>query len=246
MTPNLATEPIAALMLVRYPWRSTYSALAGMGLNRILLRGMPGLHFWKLLGSARGLAFGAWNPRRYGLFTVWDSPAALDAFERESPLMATYRRRADELWAVRLKPISWHGAWGGVNPFANATPAAPLRPDEGPLAILTRATIRPLRVRAFRAAARQVNVELAQHPGLLAAIGMGEAPLFIQATFSLWASPRAVRGFAYGGPEHITAMRRKDSQNWYSEELFARFQPIAAYGTWDGVNPLADHWVGET
>ncbi len=232
-------EPIAALTLARYPWRNTYSALASMGLNRILLRRTPGLRFWKLLGSARGLAFGAWDPRRYGLFTVWESSAALDAFERDSPVLAAYRRRADELWTVRLKPIGWHGTWGGASPFADARPAAPLAPDDGPLAILTRATIRPLRVRAFRAAARQVNAELAQRPGLLAAIGLGEAPLFTQATFSLWASPRAVRGFAYTGPEHIAAMRRTQAEGWYSEELFARFRPIGSYGTWDGADPLA-------
>jgi hypothetical protein len=240
MTHHLATSPIATLMLARYPWRNSYVALASMGLNRILLRNVPGLHFWKLLGSAQGLAFGAWNPRRYGLFSVWDSPAALDAFERDSLVLEAYRRRADELWTVRLRPISWHGAWGGVGPFANATPAVPLALDDGPLAILTRATIRPLRVRAFRAAARQVNAELTQHPGLLAAIGLGEAPLFTQATFSLWASPRAVRGFAYTEPEHITAMRRKETEDWYSEELFARFQPISSYGIWDGVNPLTN------
>jgi hypothetical protein len=234
--PTPTTDPIAALTLVRYAGRNTYSALAGLGLNRIRLRRVPGLRFWKLLGSARGLAFGAWNPHRYGLFTVWQSPAALDTFERDSPLMAAYRRRADELWTVRLKPISWHGAWGGVNPFANA---APLAPADGPLAVLTRATIRPLRVRAFRAAARKVNAELAQRPGLLAAIGLGEAPLFIQATFSLWASPHAVRGFAYSGPEHIAAMRRKQTEGWYREELFARFQPVSSYGTWDGGDPLA-------
>jgi hypothetical protein len=236
MTDLPATDPIAALTLVRYPWRNTYGALAGLGLNRIRLRRVPGLRFWKLMGSARGLAFGAWNPHRYGLFTVWQSPATLDAFERDSPVMAAYRRRADELWTVRLKPISWNGAWGGVNPFANA---AQLAPADGPLAILTRAAIRPLRVRAFRAAARKVNAELAQRPGLLAAIGLGEAPLFFQATFSLWASPRAVRGFAYSGPEHIAAMRRKQTEGWYREELFARFQPVSSYGTWDGVNPLA-------
>jgi heme-degrading monooxygenase HmoA len=231
-------EPIAALTLASYPWRNSYAALVGMGLNRLRLRRVPGLCFWKLLGSAQGLAFGAWNPRRYGLFTVWESSAALDAFERDSPVLASYRRRADELWTVRLQPISSHGTWGGANPFAGAAPVAPLAADEGPLAILTRATIRPLRVRAFRDTARQVSAELARRPGLLAAIGLGEVPLFSQATFSVWASPRAVRGFAYNGPEHITAMRRKDSEDWYSEELFARFRPIAAYGSWDGVNPL--------
>jgi hypothetical protein len=133
-----------------------------------------------------------------------------------------------------------------VDPFADVTPATPLAPNAGPLAILTRATIRPQRVRAFRAAARQVNAALAQRPGLLAAIGLGEAPLFTQATFSLWASQRAVRSFAYSGPEHIAAMRRKEIEDWYSEELFARFLPIASYGTWDGVNPLGDQGLKET
>lgn len=113
------------------------------------------------------------------------------------------------------------------------------------LAILTRATIRPLRLGAFRASARQVNAKLAQQPGLLAAIGLGEAPLLAQATFSLWASPRAVRDFAYTGPEHILAMRRKTTEEWYSEELFARFQPIGSYGSWDGADPLKEYTIGK-
>jgi hypothetical protein len=231
-------EPIAALTLARYPWRNAYGALVGMGLHRLWLRRVPGLRFWKLLGSAQGLGFGAWNPRRYGLFTVWDSQVALEAFERDSPVMASYRRRADELWTVRLKPLSWHGAWGGADPFAGMAPEPPHALREGPLAILTRATIRPWRVAAFRAAARKVDGELARRPGLLAAIGIGEAPVFTQATFSLWASPEAVRGFAYAEPEHLAAMRRRAIEGWYSEELFARFRPIASYGTWEGVDPL--------
>jgi hypothetical protein len=152
--------------------------------------------------------------------------------------MAAYRRRADELWTVRLQPLSWHGTWGGVDPFAGVAPEPPLAHGLGPLAILTRATIRPGRLAAFRAAARRVNAELARRPGLLGAIGIGEAPLFTQATFSLWDSPQAVRGFAYAEPEHMAAMRRRAAEGWYSEELFARFRPIASYGTWEGVDPL--------
>jgi hypothetical protein len=172
---------------------------------------------------------------------VWDSSAALAAFERDSPVMAGYRRRADELWTVRLAPINWRGIWSGVDPFAGASSAISLVPSDGPLAILTRATIRPLRVYAFRTAAWRVNAELARHPGLLAAIGLGEVPLFLQATFSLWASPQAVRGFASAAPEHLAAMRRKATEDWYSEELFARFHPIVSYGMWDGVDPLASY-----
>src|SRR5690349_16051928 len=135
-----STDIIAALTLARYPWRNVYGALAAMGLNRLWLRRSPGLRFWRLLGSARGPAFGAWEPRRYGLLAVWESAAALDAFEQHSPVMAAYRRRADEVWTVRLAPLRWHGTWGGADPFAGAQPAEP--PASGPWAILTRATVR--------------------------------------------------------------------------------------------------------
>jgi hypothetical protein len=58
MSDDRSTLPIAALTLARYQWRNAYSALVSMGLNRLLLQHTPGLRFWKLLGSARGLAFG--------------------------------------------------------------------------------------------------------------------------------------------------------------------------------------------
>jgi hypothetical protein len=231
-------EPVAALMLARYPWQNVYAGLMRMSLNRLWLRRTPGLRFWKLLGSARGLAFGPWEARRYGLFTVWESAAALDRFERRSPVMQAYQRHTDELWTVRLAPLSWHGAWGRVDPFAGVRPPTASAPDDGPLAILTRASIRPQHLWAFRSAARKVNADLAGRHGLIAAIGLGEAPLLFQATFSLWSSQRAIRGFAYMGDEHIAAMRQMHTENWYSEELFARFRPLTSYGTWNGIDPL--------
>jgi heme-degrading monooxygenase HmoA len=232
-----STEIIAALTLARYPWRNVYSALVAMGLNRLWLRQTPGLRFWKLLGSARGRGYGAWEPRRYGLFSVWESAAALDAFEHRSPVMAAYRRRADEVWTVRLAPLRWHGIWGGADPFAGARPAEP--PTSGPVAILTRATIRLHYLRAFRSAARPVTADLARHPGLIASIGLGETPLRAQATFSLWSDLRATHAFAYTGAEHTAVIRHTREEGWYSEELFARFRPIRSYGAWDGSDPLA-------
>jgi hypothetical protein len=230
---------IAALTLARYPRRAVYGALVRMGLDRPRLQRTPGLRFWRLLGSARGAAFGAWDPRRYGLFTVWESAAVLDAFEARSPILADYRRAADELWTVRLAPLRWHGAWGGAEPFAGASPAD--LPGSGPWAFLTRATIRPRHVRAFVRAAGPVADQLARQPGLIASIGLGEAPLMFQATFSVWASLPGMRAFAYRGGTHAEIVRRTRAEGWYSEELFARFRPIAAYGAWNGSDPLAPY-----
>jgi heme-degrading monooxygenase HmoA len=233
---------IAVLTIERYPLRGAYGALMRMGSDRLWLRRTAGLRFWKLLGSARGRTFGRWEPRRYATFTVWESAATFDDFERQSRLMTTRRRRAEELWTVRLIPVRWHGAWGGADPFAGARPFEPAEP--GPWAILTRATIRPSRLRAFRAAAPAVDAALAGRAGLLASIGLGEAPLLTQATFSLWDTLGAMREFAYRGERHVEAMRRTREAGWYSEELFARFRPIASYGTWDGRDPLSGFALG--
>jgi heme-degrading monooxygenase HmoA len=230
---------VAALTLARYPPRAVYGALLRMGLDRLRLRRVPGLRFWKLLGSARGAVFGPWDPFRYALFSVWESVAALESFEAHSPVLATARRTAAEIWTVRLAPLRWHGAWGGVDPFVGTPPAAP--PTDGPIAILTRATIRPRRAGAFLRATGPVAAQLVDQPGLIAAIGLGEAPFVFQATFSLWASLPDAQAFAYREAQHAEAIRRTRAENWYSEELFARFRPIASYGAWDGVDPLASH-----
>jgi hypothetical protein len=68
-------------------------------------------------------------------------------------------------------------------------------------------------------------------PGLVAAIGIGEAPIGLQGTFSLWESGAAIRDFAYKGAAHQKAIADTSAYNWYSEELFARFAVRELRGT---------------
>lgn len=76
-----------------------------------------------------------------------------------------------------------------------------------------------------------VTVSLKSATGLISAIGIGEAPLGLQGTFSIWESSAAVRAFAYQGEAHKAAIAATARERWYSEELFARFAVISESGS---------------
>ncbi|UYZ63987.1 spheroidene monooxygenase [Hymenobacter weizhouensis] len=205
--------------------------LAQMGTAQRPLQQVPGLRFQKLLGSGAG-GFGALpNLHRYGLMAVWESDDAAATFFATHPLWQQYQRRTTEIWTARLAPLKSHGLWDGVNPF-DYTPAA--APASAPVAVLTRAAIRLHKTPRFWRYVAPTSATVAQVPGVQAAIGLGELPVVRQATFSLWESAEAMQHYAYRSEKHREVIRLTRQENWYGEELFARFQVLSTEGTWDG------------
>jgi hypothetical protein len=74
-------------------------------------------------------------------------------------------------------------------------------------------------------------MSLRNSPGLISAIGIGEAPIGLQGTFSLWENPASIKEFAYRGQAHREVIAATHREQWYAEELFARFAVTEMKGT---------------
>jgi hypothetical protein len=234
-----ATPPVVALTVWGVSPRRVPAAITRIGLDRLHLRRAPGLRFAKLLGTGDGRTFTLRDadPLHWALLTVWDDVAAADRFATTT----THRRWnsiSDELLDIRMTPLASRGRWAGREPFTPTSPSG--RPDPGPVASITRARIRPTRALSFWRAVPPVSADLATVAGLELAIGIGEAPIGLQGTFSLWRSNAALNDFAHRRPAHAEVVRRTEGERWYSEELFARFAVHSIAGTFGGRKPLAD------
>ncbi len=220
---------LASFHLVRH--HRAVDAMAHLATARRRLRRVPGLAFSRVLGTGRGADTGpSADLRRTGLFAVWDSEADLDRFLAAAPQAWA---QVAERYDVRLRGIGGHGTWRGVAVLAGLEPGD----DRGPIAVVTRADVRAAAWRRFRAAGPAVSAELQGAPGLLAVAGVGELPIGRLGTFSLWSRRRCadrLRPFAAARD----VVRRTRAERWYGEELFARFEPFGASGTWDGRDPL--------
>lgn len=161
--------------------------------------------------------------RQWALFAVWDSRGAYDRFITDSPVLARWSSQATTLDQFLLEPMKADGAWGGSNPFPALESSLALGADD-PIAVLTRATVRPSQWWRFQRFVPMADDAMQRADGCELVVGMGEWPIGEQATFSVWRSTDAMTAFAYGSEAHREVVRRTSAQSWYSEQLFCRFR----------------------
>ncbi len=208
-------------------------ALAMMGGARLPLSRTPDIGFWKLCGSGTGEGFTPVpNTAVYAILATWPDAETARARTQEG-IFARYQVKAAENWTVFLQTQTARGAWSGQSPFAPTTAQG-----SGPLAALTRATIKPHIAARFWGRVPNISTVIGQDPNVAFKIGIGEVPMLHQVTFSIWPDEKAMAGFARTGP-HADAIRAVRDEGWFREELYARFAVHSDRGTWNGTSPLA-------
>jgi len=210
-------------------------------LGTLPLRHCHGLRFAKQLGSGENGGFGL-KPSLsiQGLFLVFDDSSQAFDFWHSHPLAMRYKQSASECFGLIASPLRARGSWSGQRPFGlesqtntnQSRQHTEARPNE-PIAALTRASIRISKAAAFWSKAPAAQSSLADHPGCMLAIGLGEAPLLRQATFSVWQSDAAMDAYARTGAR-LAAIKAAGMGHFFSEDMFVRFKPLASFGSWQG------------
>ncbi|MCU0354751.1 MAG: hypothetical protein MUD08_13590 [Cytophagales bacterium] len=227
-------QSVVTFTVFRFGAARRWWALGQMGRSALLRAKPEGLAFGKMMGSGRGGFSMVPDFSQYALLGVWHSQATAETFFASS-LYQDYAARAAEAYTLQLLPTQSHGHWDGANPFV---PVAKTVAENLPVVVLTRANIRFSRLPEFWRNVPKAQQAVKQSDGLLFSVGVGELPLVQQATVSIWQNAEAVKRFAYQQTFHKDIVQMTRRRNWYSEDLFARFVPVAVVGTYQGRDPL--------
>lgn len=208
-------------------------AFSQMGFARAGLRAVRDIGTWKLCGSGTGEGFTPVpNTAVYAILATWPDHDTARRAMHGSAVFRRYRDHSDEAMTLFLTPTSARGEWAGDTPFE------PQDAPGGPIAALTRATIKPRIAARFWGRVPGISKAIGDDPNVLFKIGIGEVPWLHQVTFSLWPDAESMAAFARHDGPHARAIRAVRTEGWFKEELYARFRLDAVEGEWEGTVPI--------
>ena len=209
--------------------------LGQMGAARLSFMAMKDVSFWKLCGSGVGEGFTPRpNTEVWAILAVWPDEATARDRISNAPVYQRWARNASEVWTVFLSPTSARGRWSSKTPFIVTD-----KTNDGPVAALTRATVRPSAMARFWKRQPAISDVIGDDPNVIFKIGIGEVPLLQQVTFSIWPDTSSMAAFARADGPHAKAIKAVREGNWFREELYARFRIIGETGLWNGRPVLA-------
>lgn len=210
------------------------------------LKGTPGLTFAKVMGSGHGGGFTLRpSPSHQGLVCRFAKADQAREFLLSNFVKAA-QERSREFWTGMFGVTSSRGHWDHQSWEATS-------PEEGAathahpkvMGVLTRASIRPSKAMAFWRHAPATQQDLDVAPGCMLAIGLGEAPLLRQCTFSLWDATDSMERYAHHD-SHLQAIQATYRHQFFSESLFVRMELLFMKGQWKGKDLEHDsQWLGD-
>ena len=208
-------------------------AFSQMGFARKKLKKIKQISFFKLFGSGIGEGFTPYpNTSVYAILSVWNNLGEAENNIEEREIYENYRTHSIENWTVFLSPISSKGYWDKTNPFKPNKNE--FKKKDHMLAALTRATIKPKIMLKFWSKVPAISKVIGDDKNVLFKMGLGEIPWFHQVTFSIWPNAKTMADFARKDGPHAKAIKSVREGNWFSEELYARFEVKKAIGKWCG------------
>jgi len=213
--------------------RHIFVAFTHMAVQRLSMRKLPGLTFFKLMGTGSGRTFTVRDAdlHHWCVLSVWQTQEECSAYLQSKPAKQ-WQRIAIAQASIELEPLSAKGTWAKQTPFGTPVPEK----WDGLTAALTRASIKPKWWREFWRSVPPVSTDLNSTAGLITSLGIGEAPIGLQGTFSIWKSNESITAFSSKQKPHADVIARTHETGWYSEELFARFKVLKLSGTFAGLD----------
>jgi hypothetical protein len=226
------------ITIARYKKSTAVFGFLSMAVFRLFLLRNKSIHFYKLLGCGKNGTFDIRPDVRQWAVLITTHQPFTDATSLYGSFITNWWKRFHcELFTVVLQPTEGHGFWDGNMPFGMLPKQTA---EDGLTAVLTRATIRWSKLKAFWQNVQSAAAPLQGAEGFIMSVGIGEVPWVKQATFSIWQNKQLMKQYAYGAKQHATVIGKTRKENWYSEELFVRFKVLQATGTLNGINPLQD------
>ncbi len=203
--------------------RDAFKAFKHMGRGAGIFGKPEGLVFAQLMGTGSGNGFSIIpNLMKYAVFMVWTSTKAAILFHNKNEMIHWYQATSHQRAEFWLRPLKSHGLWSGQNPFIPSEPES----TDAVVAVLTRATIHARHLPEFWRNVPDVSSFMSEAEGALYRLGVGEYPLKMQATFSVWKNREALMEAAYGNTAHAKIVKRTRERGWYSEEMFTQFEVV--------------------
>ena len=173
-----------------------------------------------MMGTGSGSGFSIWPDfKRYAILSFFESERSARDFVKNDEKLSWYRENSEQHLQVLLIPFKGHGSWAGEVPFEYDESVLS---NSEPLAVITRATINTKALPDFWRNVPKVSAFMHSAPALHQ-IGIGEYPIFMQATFSIWENLKSLKETAYSNTPHAEVVKKTRERNWYKEELFAEF-----------------------